>query len=168
MTPMPNSSKGQAGASVSLQRLRHGVAKLPEQGDEVFPLVDLGRVVGGPVLAVGDPHGLGFDRGAVRLFLSLDRELHGVDVLAPLLALLKVQAGAERIVAGVHHIGAVAGRRGDFVSQAVLLNAGDGGYRQAALLAARVSIVGAVGAESGDGVEVEAEDGRQGDVDKTS
>ena len=138
--------QGQAGPSASLRRLGHDVAELPKQGDEVILLVHLCHVVGGPVLALGGhPHGLGLDGGAVGSFLALDGELDRIDVLAPVLALLEVRAGAERVaIVHAHDVRAVARLRWDLVAKAVLLDGHDGGDSHSPLLASGVPVVGVV------------------------
>ena len=148
--------EGHPRASLALRRLGDGVAQLPEQDGKVVALVGLRRIVGGPVLACGNElDDLRLDGGAIRPFLSLDDEFHGIDVLAPLPALLEVRAGAERVVAGGNDVRAVAALRRYFVAQAVLLYLSQGGYRQAALLTASVAVVGIARPKGGNDVEAE-------------
>src|SRR5438093_4281955 len=77
------------------------MAQIAEQFHEAVFLVDLGFVVGGPVLRVGPLDGLGdADRlgdGAVAVIkLALDHYADGVDVLARLAPQFEVGAGAAR------------------------------------------------------------------------
>ena len=142
----------QPGATHLLRRLGNGIAQFPQQLAEEFLFVGLGRVVSVPVLAVGHPHGLGLNGDAIGPLLSLNDEFHGVDVLAGLLTLLEVRAGAEGVAVHVDDIGAVAGLRRDLVAQLVLFDPRQGRYRHAALLPSGGAVVGVVGAESGNGL----------------
>ena len=135
------------GPSHPLRRLRDGITQLPQQLAKDFLFVGLRRVVGGPVPPVGHSHGLGLDGGTVGPFLPLDDKLDGVDVLAGLLTPLEVGARAEGFAVDIDHVRAVAGLGRDLIAEAVLINADQGGYRHAPLLASGVAVVGVSGAK---------------------
>ena len=120
----------------------------------------LGCVVFCPILPIGgrgNARGAGLHGRSIGHLLAPDDVLHRDDVLAWTLALLEVRASAERRAVGVDDIRPVAGLRRVLVAEAVLFDADHGRDRHAPPLASRIAVVGIVGAEGGDGVEVEAE-----------
>lgn len=96
----------QARATASLLRFRHIGTQVAEQVEEHLFLADLGRVVRGPVLRIGDADSGGFSYRrslAVHRGFTEQDVLHGVHVFAGLLTQLEVGAGAVFPFAGNRH-----------------------------------------------------------------
>ena len=104
-------------------------------------LMGLSSIVCRPILAIRNPHGFGFDNGAIGPFFSLNDELDSVDVLAGPLALLKVGTGAKRFTVKVDYVGTTTGLRRDVVAYAIFLYLCQCRYRQPTLPSAGISII---------------------------
>ena len=114
--------------------LRNSVNQVSEQDLKLVLLVNLGVVVGRPVLHIGPLDCLGYadtllnGLGAVFIEKFLDRELDGHDVLAGDPASVEVRASATRSPVEANGVGAVGALRGNYPLAFLLLNSETGCY----------------------------------------
>lgn len=96
-------------------RLRDAIAEVTEQFNKAFFLVHLSIVVSRPFLSARYLYGLRQSSRAIWLSLFLNKVLHRMNVLARLLASLKVGTGTKwMVMVKIDHIASIARLRRDF------------------------------------------------------
>jgi hypothetical protein len=111
--------------------LGYAVTEVSEQSDKMLLLMGLCLIIRSPLLSAGHLDRLGVGGSAVRLGLSLNYELYRMNVLAGQSSLLKVGAGAKRlVVVEANEVAPIARLGRDFPTQPVLFNLARVRYHQ--------------------------------------